>query len=77
MTFYVNFWEVARATISSFRKTLGLLSAFRDDFPRIAPQKYLSNEVYVRILLIFSIGKMPRRIEGFREGKVLLCDYAP
>ena len=77
MTFYVNFWEVARATISCFRKTLGLLSAFRNDFPRIAPQEYLSNEVYVWILLILGIREMPRRIESFREGKVLLCDYAP
>ena len=77
MTFDVNLWEVVRATISSFCKTLGLLSAFCDDFPRIAPQKYFPDEVYVRILLVFSIRKMPRRIEGFREGKVLLCDYAP
>lgn len=37
MTFYVDLWEGARGTISSFRKTLGLLSTFRDDFPRIAP----------------------------------------
>lgn len=57
-----------------FSKAFGPLPTFFDNFSRLTPQKDLSDEVSVWIMLLLCIRKMPRRMECFCQREMLLCD---
>ncbi len=58
--------------IGASRKILDLVTAALNNLFRVAFQEYFANELQFGRLL--RIWKVPRRIEGFGQGKMLLSD---
>lgn len=59
---------------SRFSKAFSPLPTFFNNLSCLTPQKDLSDEFSVWIMLLLCIGKMPRRMECFGQCEMLLCD---
>ncbi len=69
--------DIRYGTVGSVRfssECLCCLAAPLHDFLGIAAEKDLPDEVRVRFYVDLGVWEMPRRIEGFSQGEVLLCD---
>lgn len=72
----VNVWYVNVGAICAFDQLLSGFAAALHNLPRIAPQEDFTYRLGVWVIHGLGMGKVPRRVEGFGEGEMLLCNHS-
>ena len=74
MTLNCNIRQCAARAVSLSSQSSRSIPACLHDFTSAATQEDFSYEVRVRVNLSLGVGKVPRRVECFGQGKVLFSD---